>query len=36
MKVCKHCGGVYPCWCKNPFYIDVWDWIVEAIRRCRG
>jgi len=36
MKVCKRCGGEYPCWCPHHDYVEVLDWILEFVRRCKG
>ena len=35
IKVCKNCGGSFPCWCNKKEYINMENWIYDIIKKLR-
>lgn len=36
IKMCKNCKGACPCWCEKHDYINIWDFVYNAMKRTKG
>ena len=36
IKVCRNCHGYEPCLCGNKKYIEMYEFVYKAFKKCKG